>query len=85
MPFVVSRIRSIKYIGTNGDELQEITSGDPYWTFASDNGSEVRWDGADGDNKVAKVGDYVLVTGAGRLSACLSEQDYQERYYEIIQ
>lgn len=85
MPYVVQKLESIQYTGSNMEAIQAVVNNADYWqssTF-SVNTSRVKWTGAEGDSLTIPVGGYLVYNVDGGSMFGMSQADYESQYHEI--
>lgn len=82
MAYVVPRLESIQYNGSNGAALSQMVVASGYWTLNQGYVGGIRWIGAEGDRITIPDGGYLVHDGQGSFWG-MSADDYQARYHEI--
>lgn len=86
MPYVVPRLESLQYTGSNVEGLQQIIDQVDYWQAATRSVTvdRVRWTGAEGDKiTVPTLGWLVYNTDASILKG-MPDDEYQVQYRESV-
>jgi hypothetical protein len=86
MPYVVPRLESVEYTGSNVEGLQQVIDQVDYWQAATRSVTvdRVRWTGAEGDKITVPLNGYLVYnTDAGVLKG-MSSDDYQIQYREAV-
>ena len=85
MPYVVPRLESVQYTGSNMEGLQQIIDQSDYWQSATRTVTTeyVRWTGAEGDKITVPTNGYLIYSANSSTLKGVSQDDYQTMYREV--
>ena len=82
MPYVVPKVQSLQYTGSNDDSVRQVVADYDYWSEnQSFTGSGIQYNGQDGDRLTLAPGDYLVYDWVSVKR--MSQSDYERRYHEI--